>query len=135
MSRGVVFITDSVIATGIMAVMLTASLYYIMDSQKSRWTDVSLIKTAYDMGITLDQSGVIAGKNETEINATFYALTPDNMVAHMRVDRYHYINNSLSLVQSTEYGSEIEGDKMEQRLISSDGRNGFYKMDLTVRLK
>ena len=133
MRKGQVFVTDSVLAAFVLSLLTVTSVFYLQDAYKaSRWNDVNMMRTAYDIGVALDRSDVIASNNRTVINRTLYRLMPKNARVALALHRYHYVQGNLSQMESVAYGDAIEDNYVTQRITSADTTGGYYAADIKV---
>jgi len=126
MSRGAVFTTDSIIATSILMILLVGATYYIQESYTSRWNDVNMVRGAYDIGLALDEAGIISSGNDTLINDILNRTRQKNTAVSINVDRYRYIDGNLTLLEQSQYGDDITDNHMTQKVMSTDSDGDYY---------
>ncbi|MFC2162307.1 hypothetical protein ACFLRF_01380 [Candidatus Altiarchaeota archaeon] len=134
MSKGGLFTIDAIIAAPILLMLLVTSTYYLQTSLQGRWDDVVLVRTNYDLGLSLDRSGILATNNETLIEDTLDHLAQDNMLVGVKVWRYRYLSGQLSLMDMKEYGDTVDGeDFMTETFVSSDPYGWYYMVKVRVK--
>ena len=135
MKKGVVFTTDAALALTVTLLVLAVTLHYIRDADMSRWSDLNMMRVAYDLGLALDREGVLASNNRTLVEGRLNRTSPPNYAVHLSVERYVFVNGTSHLVGVNGYGETSEGDRMTEKIISSDSVGGYYLTYVGVALR
>lgn len=135
MRRGIVLTTDSVMALMLALVFAGATLLYVRSQEGSRFSELNLVRTAYDIGFSLDRTGALASNNRTVIETALNATKPGNLLAAATVERYVFAGNVPLLFDRRRYGDEMTGDRLTEKVVSSDGNGILYLARVEVALK
>ena len=135
MKKGVIFTTDSALAVTVALTMATVSLTYIQDGNTSRFRDVTIVRTAHDMGLSLDRAGILSSNNASSIEYALNMTKPANTRASVEINRYLYLNGTMHLLTSRTYGEKVEGYCASATVMSIDKCGGYYISYLKVGLR
>ncbi len=129
MRKGIVLTVDATIAATVFLVLIIASTYYIQSALTSRWEDVNLVRTAYDIGLTLDETGALSSGNGTLINSRLAEVKQSNVNVSMNREMYHYLDDggyqNLSFIKTEHFGDSVEEDYATVT-VESQGESGNY---------
>jgi hypothetical protein len=133
MRRGFLFSTDAAFAATIALVAVATALYYSVEMPRDTYRSLNLMRTANDIGLSMDKSGALASNNQTLIGEILAQTTPSNMVSNIEVQRYYQISGSFEVVSVIRQGeSHIETDYLTQEFISNDMMGGYYMTKIRV---
>ena len=129
-SRGMVFTMDSAMALT-MALAIACVSYQWLEAD-GRQGDMEAVSMAFDVGLALDKSGALSSTNASIIEAVLGQARPDGRKIGLQVERYRHINGTLHLIGVGAYGDSIAGDRVTQKVLSTDGGDDYILARITV---
>jgi len=136
--KGIVLTIDATVAATVMLALIISSTYYIQSALTSRWEDVNLVRTAYDIGLTLDEAGILASDDDALIDATLAEVKQNNVNVSMNREMYHYIgggNQNLSFIKTEHFGDSVDEDFATVAVVSQDDLGSYYLTRIKVSHK
>ena len=77
--KGIVFTLDVFICLIIALIIITAGLYYLIQSSNKRLSQLQLIRTSSDIMAILDYKGLLSNENSTLMEQQMNYMLPDNI--------------------------------------------------------